>query len=133
LAEEKDLLEVIAEVRKEFREERKNFHKYWPPFLRQLLEYGAANFPEEKFGELIEKTRIGMAEAREKIMEVWTGQSREILSLINDQFQKSLNLEEIEKRGLAIMELMEDAYLTITEELKLINLTEAELDRFTKK
>jgi len=133
LTKEKDLLEVIAEVREELREKRALFHQHLPPFVRDLLEYGSVNFPEEKFRELVEKTRIGMAEAREKIIEVWAGQSREILSLINDQFQKPLKLEEIEKRGLVIIDLMEDVFLTITEELKLIDLIKVELDRFTKK
>lgn len=131
--EKKDLLQVIAEVRKEFREERMIFQKYLLPFVRELLEYGAANFPEEKFRELVEKTRTGMAEAREKIKEVWNEQSKEIIALVNKQFQEPRTLEEIKKRGLAIIGLTEEVFLTITDELKLIELTEAELDRFIKK
>jgi len=133
LAEKKDFLEEIAELRKELRKDRKHFHKYWPPCLKKLLEYGAENFPEEKFRELIEEMRVGMAEARGKTIEAWNKGNAMILSLINKQFQGPFEIKKIEKRVLALIGLMEDAFLSITEQMEIIDLTEIELERFAKK
>jgi hypothetical protein len=132
MEEETELMKAIAKIRKDFREARQHFREL-PPYVTKLFEWGAANFPPEKFKEIIEETRIGMSETRRKIIEIWKKQSHEIVALTDKLFQEPLQLEEIEKQGPTIIGTLNEVFLTLTEELRLVQFTEAELEKISPK
>lgn len=133
LEKEKEFLELIEETREDFRKGREAFHKILPSLWRKLLEGSAENFPEEKFKELIREAKLGMAEAREKVTEIWEENLERLFSLIGKQFQEPIKPKEIEKKTLALIDLLKDATQFIIEELKAIDIAEAELDRVSQK
>jgi hypothetical protein len=74
-----------------------------------------------------------MSEARREIIEIWKKQSHEIVALTDKLFQEPLKLEEIERQGPAIIGTLNEVFLTLTAELRIIQFTEAELDKISPK
>lgn len=130
---EKEFLEAIQEAKGDFKEARKLFHKLLPKPWMEFLKYCATEIPEEKFQELVQKARIGMAEAREGTIKIWNENLERIFSLITKQFQKSIAPSDVEKRLVALVDLLNDAALFVIEELKAIDIMEAGLDKIAKK
>jgi len=131
--EEEEFLEAIKATRKDFRKARKMFHKFLPAPWMELLEGCSTEIPKEKFQELVQKAKIGMAEAREKTIKLWDENLDRVFSMIKKGFQKPIKPKEIEERVLALIDLTKDAALFATEELKAIDIMEAGLEKVTKK
>jgi len=134
LEEEKEFLKAIEEAREDFRKARKLWHKLFLPKLWiRLLEYCSTEIPEKKFQELVQKTKIDIAEARKETIEIWNDNLENIFSSIKKQFQQPIKPGEIEKRVSALIDLLTDTALFIAEELKVIDKMEAGLEKVTKK
>ncbi|MBZ9572480.1 hypothetical protein KJA15_04060 [Patescibacteria group bacterium] len=127
MKEEKEFLEAIKKARKDFRDARELFHKLLPVPWMEFLKYCATEIPKEKFQELVQESKIGLAEAREETIKIWNKNLESIFSLIKKQFQKSITPSEIETRVSALIDLLKDAALFVTEELRAIDTMEAGL------
>jgi hypothetical protein len=120
-------------VNQDLIETRKKWHELFPSLFKQLLEYASTNFPPEKFKELIQGSQAYLVGARKDITETWNKQANNILGIIKNRLQGPLGLEEIEKQGLALIALMENVFLTITKELRILDLIEVELNKVSPK
>ena len=130
---EEDFLKEIEETQKELRKAREIFGKILPKPWMELVNSCSAAMPEDEFQELVQKTQISLAEAREGIIKVWDGNIEDIFSSIKKQFQPPINLNKIEKVVPALADLLKDAIIFVTEELRVLDVMEEGLKKATKK
>ena len=130
---EEDFLKEIEETQKELRKAREIFGKILPKPWMELVNSCSAAMPEDEFQELVQKTQISLAEARTDTMKVWNENLEEIFSSIKKQFQPPIQLSKIEKMVPALANLLKDAIMFVTEELRVLDVMEEGLEKATKK
>lgn len=131
---EEEFLELVEKTREEIKERRMAVLKVSVPSIwREFLEGIAKDTPEERFKELLQQTKVAMAETREETIQNWNENLEGIFSLIRKGFEKPIKPKEIEKQVLVLIDLLKEAAHYIIEELNAIDVMEAEFDRVTKK
>ena len=127
-------VEEIEKMRQELKEIRMKFHQFYPQFLEGILKWCAEGIPKEKFRKFLEDIKNSTETLRKDIIELWTEKSSEILRLLTIEIKThSGELEKAEKIGLAILNLMKEAFLLTIEELKLNDFTKEKIEKAMKK
>jgi len=125
---EEDLLKLIEKTKEEIREKRMAVLKLsFPAVWRKFLIGAAEGIPREKYEQLVGQSKLDMAEARNEVIKTWNESLENLFSLIRKRFKEPIETKEIEKQVLALIDLLKEAAHFIIEELKAIDIIEAEL------
>jgi dGTP triphosphohydrolase len=125
---EKETVEQIENLKKEFIKARKEFLGSVSSFYIRLLKWTIENSPKEKQDEIARKARIDFTAWREETREAHKKTVDEMIIYLKNQFDYSIaRAEETEKRILAFADLFKEMLHYFLEEAKVIESLEKEI------